>query len=64
MKAASMTDLKSADFEYIRKLVHERSAIVLEAGKEYLVDSRLRPVAREAGFGSISELVVYLRSKH
>ncbi len=35
------TSVSASDFEYITKLVYEQSAIVLEAGKEYLVESRL-----------------------
>ncbi|QDT06943.1 Chemotaxis protein methyltransferase Cher2 [Rubripirellula lacrimiformis] len=46
-----------ADFAAIAKLVSERSAIVVEANKAYLVESRLGPVARENGLSSISELV-------
>lgn len=49
------------DFSYIRKLVYDNSAIVLEAGKEYLVDSRLNPLARARGFSSLSEFVKVLQ---
>src|SRR5205814_3586563 len=49
------------DFEYIQELVRKRSAIVLEAGKEYLVESRLSTVARVEGFTSIDHLVAELR---
>jgi chemotaxis protein methyltransferase CheR len=45
------------DFDYISRIVKERSAIVLEKGKEYLVESRLQPLAQKEGFGSIEELV-------
>ena len=51
------------DFDYIRRLLQERSAIVLEPGKEYLVESRLAPVARKLKLASISELVSQLRGK-
>jgi len=54
--------LNSADFTYITKLVHARSAIVLEAGKEYLVESRLLPIVRSEGCASLADLVVRLRS--
>jgi chemotaxis protein methyltransferase CheR len=50
------------DFEYVCRLVRGRSGIVLEAGKEYLVDARLTPLSRECGLGSISELVTKLRA--
>jgi chemotaxis protein methyltransferase CheR len=43
-------------FERVRKLVHQRTAIVLDPGKEYLVESRLTPIARAHGFASIDEL--------
>ncbi len=43
-------------FERIRKLVYERAAIVLEPGKEYLVEARLAPVAQAHGFVSVNDL--------
>lgn len=42
-------------FAYICELVLTRSAIVLDVGKEYLVDSRLTPLARSLGFDSLEE---------
>ena len=50
------------EFDYICRLVRDRSGIVLEAGKEYLVDARLTPVARQRQLGSLSELVGRLRA--
>jgi chemotaxis protein methyltransferase CheR len=51
-----------ADFAYVRDLVHQRSAIFLEAGKEYLVESRLLPIVQASGEGSLDRLVRRLRS--
>ena len=51
-----------ADFTYVSTLVRARSAIVLEPGKEYLVTSRLLPLARESGLGSIGDLVSKVRA--
>jgi chemotaxis protein methyltransferase CheR len=53
--------LAEQDFDYIRDLVRDRAAIVLEPGKEYLAVTRLDPVVRSAGLGSLSELVATLR---
>jgi chemotaxis protein methyltransferase CheR len=50
------------DYEYIRKLLKERSGLVLAADKQYLIESRLMPVARKAGCASISALVQRLSS--
>jgi len=52
----------AADFSYVSTLVRQRSAIVLEPGKEYLVSSRLLPLARESGLTTVGELVTQLRS--
>ncbi len=51
-----------SDFNYISKLVLDRSAIVIEKGKEYLVESRIGPVAKSEGFDDIQNLVNALRN--
>ena len=55
-----MTD---QEFEVIRKLLHERSAIALDPSKRYLVESRLAPVLRRLNLSSIADLVVQLRGR-
>lgn len=54
--------MTAADFDYVCRLVRDRSGIVLESGKEYLVDARLTPVARQIDLGTVSDLVGRLRS--
>lgn len=49
------------DFDYVRRLVFERAAIVLDSDKGYLVTSRLVPVARDQGYDSIGAVVSALR---
>lgn len=56
-----MSTMSAADFDFISSVVRKDSAIVLERGKEYLVESRLLPLAREAGSVTISALVQELR---
>ena len=46
-----------SDYEYLRKFLKERSGLDLSLDKQYLVESRLTPLARKAGLGGISELV-------
>ncbi len=48
-------------FAFVADLVGRRSAIRLDPGKEYLVESRLGPVARERGLG-VDEYVRRLRA--
>lgn len=52
----------SSEFDYIRDLVLKHSALVLEPGKEYLVESRLAPIAHLEGFPSLSHFVQHLRT--
>ena len=51
-----------SDYEYLRKLLKERSGLMLSADKQYLVESRLLPVAHRAGMADLTELVAKLRS--
>jgi chemotaxis protein methyltransferase CheR len=50
------------DYEYLRKLLKERSGLDLSADKQYLVESRLVPLARRAGLPGIPELVLKMKS--
>ena len=53
--------ITATDFDYVRGLVRDRSAIVLEPGKEYLVESRLLALVQRKGLPDISALVNELR---
>jgi chemotaxis protein methyltransferase CheR len=50
------------DYDYLRKLLKDRSGLILGADKQYLVESRLLPVARKAGAGNLAELVQKLKA--
>jgi chemotaxis protein methyltransferase CheR len=56
-----MSAISAPDFQYVAGLVRQRSAIDLQPGKEYLVESRLSPVAREIGERDVTSLVARLR---
>ncbi len=49
------------DYDYLRRLLKERSGLVLAADKQYLVESRLLPVARRAGCAGLGDLVQKLK---
>jgi chemotaxis protein methyltransferase CheR len=50
------------DYDFVRKLLRERSGLVLSAEKQYLVESRLLPVVRKSGLGNLADLVLMLRT--
>jgi chemotaxis protein methyltransferase CheR len=45
------------DYEFLRKLLKERSGLDLSSDKQYLVESRLTPLARRVGLSDIAELM-------
>jgi chemotaxis protein methyltransferase CheR len=45
------------DYEYLRKLLKDRSGLDLSSDKQYLIESRLLPLARKCSLSGISELV-------
>jgi chemotaxis protein methyltransferase CheR len=55
--------INGADFDHIRGLVRDNTAIALDNTKVYLVNARLLPVARDAGFQSVVALIKNLRSR-
>ena len=50
------------DYEYLRKILKERSGLDLSADKQYLVESRLIPLARRVGLAGIPELVQKIKN--
>jgi chemotaxis protein methyltransferase CheR len=57
---AAMT---AEDFDYVRELVRAQCALVLESGKQYLVETRLAPLVRQHQFGSLSDLIARLKAR-
>jgi len=55
--------ISSVDFDYLRRLMAEHTAIVLDPGKEYIAESRLAQLMAQEGFPSLGELIQTLRSK-
>lgn len=49
--------LSPSAYTYIQRLLLERTGIVLEPGKEYLVEARLYALMQEEGFRSVSALL-------
>ncbi len=45
------------DYEYLRKLLKDQSGLDLSTDKQYLIESRLLPLARKSGLPGIGDLV-------
>src|SRR6201988_1854019 len=50
------------DYDFLRQFLKQRSGLDLSADKQYLVESRLVPLARKAGLGGIPDLVARMKS--
>jgi chemotaxis protein methyltransferase CheR len=49
------------DYDFLRKLLKERSGLMLGGDKQYLVESRLLPVSRRAGVAGLDGLMAKIR---
>lgn len=58
----SLKPLGLDNFRYVRELLQREAAIVIETGKEYLVETRLATVATRHGFGSVNSLIEQMRA--
>lgn len=54
-------NISPADFQFMQQLLRARSGIVLETGKEYLVETRLLPILRSEKMESIGDLIGRIR---
>jgi len=50
------------DYEYLRKLLKDHSGLDLSTDKQYLIESRLLPLARKAGLVDIGDLVQRMKN--
>ena len=55
--------MSPADFSFLAGWLKARSGLVLQDDKSYLLESRLGPVARKAGLGSVEALAARLRGR-
>ena len=53
--------MNPTEYEYLRKFLKDNSGLDLSADKQYLIESRMLPLARKAGLSSIAELVQKLQ---
>jgi chemotaxis protein methyltransferase CheR len=54
--------VNTLEYDYVCKLLKERSGLVLSSDKQYLLESRLLPIVRRLDLGSLSGLVAKLRA--
>jgi chemotaxis protein methyltransferase CheR len=55
--------MKLEDRELVAQLCAARAGLKVDVEKDYLIESRLGPVARREGFGSVADLLLSLRAK-
>lgn len=53
--------LRPDDFDFLAKLLKDRSGLAITPDKSYLLESRLMPLARRYGLKSLDEIVARLR---
>ncbi|MGE5504947.1 MAG: CheR family methyltransferase [Actinomycetota bacterium] len=54
--------MRPEDFDFVAKMLKDRSGLIITRDKAYLLESRLTPVARKRGFKGLEDLVGSLRT--
>lgn len=54
--------LGPGDYAFVQELLREQTGFVLEPAKEYLLETRLGPVAERLGFETVARLLAHLRA--
>jgi len=58
----SITQIHSENYRFLQEHVYAQAGIVLEEDKHYLFESRLTPIVRQLGLGSINDLCALLQT--
>jgi chemotaxis protein methyltransferase CheR len=58
-----ITEILPENYRFLQEHIHFQVGIVLEDNKHYLFESRLAPIVKQHGLGSINDLCVLLRAK-
>jgi chemotaxis protein methyltransferase CheR len=57
-----IAEIHSENYQFLQQHVYSQAGIVLEADKHYLFESRLTPIVRQLGLGSINDLCALLQA--
>jgi chemotaxis protein methyltransferase CheR len=55
-------EIHSENYRFLQQYIYSQTGIVLEGDKHYLFESRLTPVVRQLGLGSINDLCALLQA--
>lgn len=58
----SLVGIYSENYRFLQEKVYSQTGIVLDGEKQYLFESRLSPIVRQLGLGSINDLCALLHS--
>ena len=58
----SIAEIHSDNYRFLQEHIHSQAGIVLEGDKHYLFESRLTPIVRQLGLGSINDLCALLKA--
>lgn len=59
---SSISEIHSENYRFLQQHVYAQAGIVLEEDKHYLFESRLTPIVRQLGLGSINDLCALLQA--
>jgi chemotaxis protein methyltransferase CheR len=64
MTRTPVEGIHSDNYRFLQEHVRAKTGIVIEGDKHYLFESRLTPIVRQLGLGSINDLCALIRGTH
>lgn len=58
----AVSEIHSENYRFLQEHIYSETGIVLDAGKQYLLESRLTPIVRQHDLGTINDLCALLRA--
>lgn len=55
-------EISGENYTFLQQHVYKESGIVIDSGKQYLLEARLTPIARREGVGNVNDLCNLMRS--
>jgi len=63
-ETGARSGITSENYAFLQQYIYRESGIVLDAGRQYLLDARLTPIVKDSKLTSINDLCALLRATH
>ena len=61
-KQLAQTAISAENYAFLQRYIYQESGIVIDAGKNYLIESRLLPIVKQENLSTLNDLCSLLRA--